>query len=140
MQRPLQQFEATLKQHGHSVTASRRTLFLALLDKEPQLIGTIVRTVSASMNRSSVYRCLELFEQLGIVRRLQKGFKQLFELTDLFQAHHHHIHCIRCGALEAIDVSTEVEHSIEQLAALHNYQPTNHVLEVEGICPNCQQR
>gem|GEM_PF-172300 len=96
MNKPLEALTATLKSHGYSVTKSRKTVFMALLDREPQSIAELTKIVGDTTDRASIYRTLELFESLNIVERLPIGWKHKFELSDAFTTHHHHATCIRC--------------------------------------------
>lgn len=89
-----------------------------------------------SVDRSSVYRAVELFERLGIVQRLNTGWKYRIELTDKFAAHHHHVTCTHCGRTVPLE-ETELEAFIEQLAARHGFQPSGHQIEIQGLCQQC---
>lgn len=130
----------TLKQQGYSVTDARKTVFLALLDKEPQTINELTKATADSLNRASLYRVIELFEQLGIVQRLQIGWKYKLELSDSFAAHHHHMSCITCGRVQPFEESAVIEFELKQLAQERGFQETGHQLEVRGVCQNCQTK
>ena len=67
------------------------------------------------VDRASVYRAVRLFEQLGIVQRLNTGWKYKIELTDKFAEHHHHLTCLQCGKTIAMGES-ELEEMISKLA------------------------
>ena len=89
-------------------------------------------------DRASVYRAVDLFERLGIVQRLNTGWKYKLELTDMFADHHHHLTCVNCGRTIAMN-ETELETAIARLAARHNFRPTSHQIEVQGLCQSCQR-
>lgn len=91
------------------------------------------------IDRASVYRAVDLFERLGIVQRLNTGWKYKLELTDKFAEHHHHLTCTSCGATLAMNES-ELEALIAKLAAAHNFKPAAHQIEIQGLCSNCQQK
>lgn len=128
----------TLKQHGYSMTAARKTVFLAMLDKEPLTMNSLTKLTGSSINRSSLYRTIELFEQLGIVERLQIGWKYKLELSDSFAAHHHHLTCVQCGRVESFEESSTIAFELKQLAMERNFTETGHQLEIRGICHACQ--
>src|ERR1700733_372533 len=94
---PLEQLKITLKAHHQSLTKSRLLIFTALEDKEPQTMHEIVAACQGQVDRASVYRTIALFERLGIVLRLQIGWKYKLELSDDFHHHHHHLTCRQCG-------------------------------------------
>lgn len=131
-----EQFRALLRASGQSITKARLSVFAALLGQEPLSMHALTEQVSG-VDRASVYRAVELFERLGIVQRLNTGWKYKVELTDKFAAHHHHLTCTRCGRAIAIS-ETDLEHAIEKLAAAHDFSPTAHQIEIQGICTNCK--
>ena len=132
----LARFAKTLKEAGHSVTKTRQIVFRGLLSEEPLSLHDLVSRC-AEVNRSSVYRTLPLFEQLGIVNRIQQGWKYTLELSEAYNTHHHHVTCIRCGATIPIIESEEIEHAIHDLASEAGYTIASHLLEIRGICAKC---
>lgn len=127
-----------LKKSGHSVTKSRQAVFNALTDTGPITMAQLVNKVRAHADRASVYRTVELFEKLGIVNRLQIGWKYKLELSDLFTEHHHHATCLQCGTILSLDEDEMLEQGISQLAQSAGFQLTAHSLEIRGICKTCQ--
>lgn len=127
-----------LKSNGHSLTKARKTVFLALLDTEPQTIAELANIVSSKVDRASVYRTVSLFEELAIIDRLQLGWKYKIELSDTFMAHHHHITCVKCGKVQSFEESRIIEFELKQLAAEGGFTETGHQLEVRGVCADCQ--
>jgi Fur family ferric uptake transcriptional regulator len=134
---PLQLLQNTLKKHQQSVTKSRQLVFTALLDQEPQTMRQLVVTCP-TIDRASVYRTIALFEQLGIVQRLQIGWKYKLELTDIFSHHHHHLTCVRCGRVIAFDESYELEQEFQRIADQNNFAMQGHQLEIQGLCSRCK--
>lgn len=128
----------TLKANGHSLTKPRETVFLALLDKEPQTIAELADSIHTKVDRASVYRIITLFEKLEIVDRLQLGWKYKIELRDSFAAHHHHITCIRCGRVQSFEESQIIAFELKQLADEAGFKEVGHHLELRGICEKCQ--
>ena len=138
MDAPRDIFEKTLKDAGYSLTTSRKAVFNALYRAEPQTMAELIKKVVPSTDRASVYRVVILFEKLGIVQRLQMGWKYKLELSDTFAAHHHHLTCVNCGKIIPLQESTELEHEIERAAKLRDFKPLAHQLEISGLCPACQ--
>lgn len=128
-------FKKLLKQNGQSVTRARLAVFGALLGQEPLSMPRLAER-AGNVNRASVYRAIELFERLGIVQRLNAGWKYRLELTDKFNEHHHHLTCLGCGRTIAIN-ETELEQLITNLAASHNFKPSSHQIEIQGLCKDC---
>lgn len=131
--------ESTLKKSGFSITKARRAVFDALESQEPQTIQSIATALSGSVNRASVYRTIALFEKLGIVQRLQLGWKYKLELSDAFHHHHHHFSCTTCGQIFTIKESPRLERQIDTLVLRLGFKPTSHQLEIQGMCKSCRR-
>jgi Fur family transcriptional regulator, ferric uptake regulator len=133
----LDAFKRLLKEQRQSVTKTRLAVFKALLDQEPLSMHQLVDRV-ADADRASVYRTIDLFERLGIVQRLNTGWKYKIELSDKFAAHHHHLTCTHCGATIPMN-EQELEAVIDKLARAHGFQPMAHQIEIQGLCGVCSQ-
>lgn len=128
----------TLKSNKYSLTTARKSVFMALLDKEPQTMAELVKIIDNKIDRASIYRVVALFEQLGIVDRLQIGWKYKLELGDAFRSHHHHITCTSCGRTQMFEESRIIEFELKQLALEADFTETGHQLELRGLCKTCQ--
>ncbi len=131
---------SVLKQHGFSVTKPRQYVFGALADSGPLSMAQLANKVHAYVDRASVYRTVELFERLGIVNRLQIGWKYKLELSDLFTEHHHHAACMDCGSVLSLEEDEALEAGIQQLAEAVGFTVTTHSLELRGLCSNCKTK
>jgi len=137
MTEPLEQLKTTLKQHRQSLTRARQVIFTALQDKEPQTMSEVVAACAGQVNRASVYRAIALFERIGIVQRLQIGWKYKLELSDAFHHHHHHLTCRRCGKTIPLPEDSQLEERLAALAATQNFAMQGHQLEIQGVCQSC---
>jgi Fe2+ or Zn2+ uptake regulation protein len=136
MASPKETFIELLRQGDSRVTKARLTVFEQLYSQEPLSMHELVQR-SQGIDRASVYRAVELFEQLGIVQRFHLGWKYKIELTDRFAAHHHHLTCLGCGKTIPIN-ERDLEHVVDELVAHHNFTPTAHQIELQGYCAACQ--
>lgn len=137
MPEPLGQLKNVLKQHRQSLTKARRTVFAALQGAEPQTMHHLVAACPA-IDRASVYRAVALFEKLGIVQRLQIGWKYKLELSDTFSHHHHHLTCLKCGRVIPFGEDKELENKLSSIAGSQNFTMQGHQLEIQGICKACK--
>ncbi len=133
----MEEFKKTLKRHGQSTTAARLMVFQALQHKEPQTMREIV-AACPGIDRASVYRTIALFERLGIVKRLQIGWKYKLELSDAFHAHHHHLTCLRCGRTTPLPEDRQLEARLHTLARGQDFHMKDHQLEIQGLCAQCR--
>ncbi len=132
-------FETELRKHGQHATKPRQAVFSVLSSQQPLSMKELVNACK-TIDRSSVYRTVDLFESLGFVRRIQRGWKYELELTDVFTEHHHHLHCLSCGRTVDIHDHKALTDSINQLAQHSGFTPTNHELEISGYCAECAAR
>ncbi len=137
MSEPLEQFKKTLKARSQSLTRTRLAVFKALQDKEPQTMREVVAACSGEVDRASVYRTIALFERLGIVQRLQIGWKYKLELSDAFHHHHHHLTCMKCGRTIPLPEDRQLEARLHTLSRSQDFIMKGHQLEIQGLCANC---
>lgn len=128
-----------LKQYGYSVTKQRQAVFAALHDQEPLSMRQVVGQCPA-IDRASVYRTIGLFEKLGIVQRLQSGWKYKLELSGAFHIHHHHATCLSCGTTIKLPEHTALEKQLREIAETHRFHLQSHQLELQGYCSNCASK
>lgn len=137
MVEPLEQLKTVLKENGQSLTKARQKVFTALQHQEPQTMHQVVEACAGKADRASVYRTIALFEQIGIVKRLQIGWKYKLELSDTFQRHHHHLTCRRCGKIIPLPEDSWLEQRLKALAGTQNFEMQDHQVEIQGICDRC---
>jgi Fur family transcriptional regulator, ferric uptake regulator len=132
-----QAFVKILKNQGYSVTKQRQFLFELLVGSEAVSMRDLCKLAAGKMDRASVYRTVAVFEKTGITHRINIGWKYKVELSDAFAEHHHHLTCLNCKRVIPIN-TTELESFIENLTRSHNFQPTEHQIEVQGCCEKCR--
>ena len=128
-----------LKASGGRMTKKRELVLCALLTMDRSASAEEVRE-RAELPESdlvTVYRNLETFESLGVLQRvpLENG-TQLFELTAPDE-HFHHLICRQCHKAERLDVC--VGHEVVSKAKTRGYSQIAHLMEVYGICEECEQ-
>ena len=129
-------FEEKLRGSGQSVTEVRKAVYAALQGQEPLSMRELVERVQGA-DKASVYRTVSLFEKLGIVQRLQTGWKYKLELTDDFHEHHHHATCLKCGKSFILPENTSLESEVSQLVNGLGFVIKSHQLEIQGYCKSC---
>ncbi len=103
-------------------------------------MADIVKAVGGTVDRASVYRTIALFEQLGIVQRLNTGWKYKLELANEFQDHHHHMTCVQCDSIIPFHEGVELENLLQQIADTHGFELLGHQLELRGKCRSCSAK
>lgn len=137
MVEPYDQLKTVLRGHKLSVTQSRIKVFQALYGQPPLTVAQLATACQSSVDRASVYRITALYEELGIVQRLPYGWKYKLELSDQFEAHHHHATCSRCHQTLHLSEDERLETYLTHLANQLAFRITSHQVELTGYCRNC---
>jgi Fur family transcriptional regulator, stress-responsive regulator len=131
---------AALRERGLRVTPQRLLIHRALteLDRhasaEQVLEALSERLPNASL--PTVYATLELFEELGIVRRVAASSG--VALWDPRPERHHHFVCRRCGAIEDVDAPLDVDR-VMRAARGRGLRPYEAELVLTGLCAACSR-
>ena len=131
-----ERFKTQLKLAGYSLTKPRLAVFKAMADHALSM-AELQTALQGSLDRASLYRTLGLFERLEIVQVVGQGKYRRFELSDSYNAHHHHLNCTRCGRVETIEAPA-IERELNTLALSHGFLAANHQVELSGICRTCE--
>ncbi|MDD5050370.1 MAG: transcriptional repressor [Candidatus Pacebacteria bacterium] len=132
-------FPALLRNTGLKATPGRVSL-LKLLSKErkPLTVEAIKKKAGGKIDTVTLYRALEDFADVGIVRRVDFEHSHAHYEIVAGRKHHHHIICKKCEKVEDVDVCEfeGVEKSV--LGQTRNFSSImNHSLEFFGICNQC---
>lgn len=130
-----------LKAAGHRLTKARLTLLAVLEAERGHLTSSQaleqVEQIDPSIGRASVFRTLDLFTRLGIVRPTYINTSLTPTYVLLNGGHHHHIICGDCQTVfEFEDCGLEaLAHDLESALGV---QIDGHLLEFYGTCADCQ--
>jgi Fe2+ or Zn2+ uptake regulation protein len=129
---------ARIRARGMRVTPQRLLIHRALRELDRHVTADELReAVSEKLPNASaptVYAALELFEELGAVRRVPvTGGPALF---DPRVDPHQHVHCRRCGAVADLDVHVETGAALKA-ARGRGFHPDAAELVVSGLCSEC---
>ncbi|HYO29735.1 MAG TPA: Fur family transcriptional regulator [Thermomicrobiales bacterium] len=128
---------ARLRRAGQRATPQRLVILGALRAGEHLSADEVfarVEPLLPAVNRSTVYRTLELFRDLGLVSEtdLGAGVRQ-FELLD---GRHHHLVCRVCGGRTELDDAL-VAPLREAIRARHGFTAGIDHLALFGRCATC---
>ncbi len=130
---------AKIRGSGYKATPKRR-IILAILRRatRPLTAQELFRLLGSSVvNRSTVYRTLQLLVQEKMVEVSENGrHEERFEL--IRERHHHHLLCERCG--HTVDVRCRVPAKIVgQWEQRYRFRIRSHGGDVFGLCSSCQK-
>ena len=128
-----------LRRRGQRVTPQRLVLHRVLRERDTHVTAEeALRAVGRQLPNVSlptIYATFELFEELGLVRRVaMEGGPALF---DSRIEEHNHVACRRCGRVE--DIEVPVDDAPARLAAREaGYEPERTDVVVVGLCSACR--
>lgn len=137
----LEGFSRALHDSGYRVTDPRLAVAKVLLEAEDWLAAEEIhrraRVHHPGLGLVTVYRTLDLLDELGRVRRihLEDGCYG-FVRTEL--AHGHHLVCRGCQQVVEFPGSEDLDGLMERLAGQTGFVIDDHMLELLGVCPGCQ--
>lgn len=137
------QVELQLFEHDARYTKGRRAVVNALAEAPgPMSAAELAGVVGDTVPLSSLYRTLSILEEVGVVTN-HPGARGMtrFELDEWLTGHHHHLVCVSCGRVSDIEVPAGEEERLRTLvtevAGLAAFTPSDHALEIEGVCSEC---
>lgn len=140
---PVPEWKDRLRGQAGRVTRSRQMVLDTLRRlQRPTTPKQIAEALpKASCDLATVYRSLTLFEEMGVVRRVDFGDRQArFEIADADPDghHHHHLVCRECERIVKLDdcILADLE---ARLAREHGFVEIMHRLEFFGVCSTCQE-
>jgi Fe2+ or Zn2+ uptake regulation protein len=127
-----------LRERGLRATSQRVVMHRLLRDRNRHLSAEELLSEASEqlpgVSLPTVYATLELFEQLGIVRRVNGGGGTL--LWDTRSDTHHHMICRNCGRVEDMETPVDLD-SARRSAARAGFQPDRAEVVVSGLCADC---
>lgn len=129
---------ATLRARGYRITPQRQLVLDAvttLRHGTPDEICAEVQRTASGVNLSTVYRALELLEEIGMVTHthLGHGAPTYHAAT---AAEHLHLVCRACGGITETDVQL-ADTLVERLAERHGFQTDVAHFSIYGRCRAC---
>jgi Fur family ferric uptake transcriptional regulator len=134
-----QTWDDALRASGHRVTPQRQLVLEAVTKLEhatPEEIYAEVRQTAVGLNVSTVYRTLELLEQIGLVTHTHLGHgAHRYHLAA--DAQHIHLVCRGCGGITELDPAA-VRPLVNALESEHGFETDVGHLTVFGTCAQCR--
>jgi len=132
--------DRVLREHGLRATPQRRLVLTAVAElghATPEQVCDFVHGRTGSLNLSTVYRALELLEELGVVSHthLQHG-SPTYQVAD--HADHLHLVCRRCGGVTEAELDL-ARPLVAAVVAGHDFQTDLAHLSLHGVCGKCRR-
>ena len=141
----------SFRQRGLRITEPRKAILDVLSNTADHLsaeeIFGKVHQIYPNIGLTTVYRNLDLLEEMGIIAKFHFGDgRSRYELVQSPQkpGHHHHLVCTGCKQIidydDFVDEEVELLKKVEQvLSNTHNFQITGHIIQFYGVCNSCRK-
>jgi len=128
-----------LKAKGYRLTPQRRVILDILHQEGAHLtaddIYEQVKDKVAGVNRSTVYRTLELLESLGLTVKAELHGAHVYHHAE--EGHHHHLKCRACG--KVFELPEEALTALEKsLLEKQGFAADLHHHVITGLCSDCR--
>jgi Fur family ferric uptake transcriptional regulator len=138
MNNKIEAWDRRLRSAGFRITPQRQLVLEAvttLRHSTPEDILLEVQQTASGVNLSTVYRTLEVLEQVGLVTHahIDHGSPTYHVVED---APHIHLVCSRCQAVESID-SDDFEKFSSKLEGHKGFVVNISHVALHGLCKNC---
>jgi Fur family transcriptional regulator, ferric uptake regulator len=129
----------TLQEKGYKLTPQRRLIVDIIHDAAEHLsaenIIAQVQTKMPGVNKSTIYRTLDILEETGCVVKSESEDHFIYHHAE--EGHHHHLVCHKCG--KTIACSENLFLNIEKnLAQQYGFKADFKHLLINGLCRDCQ--
>lgn len=132
------EWQDELRSRGYRLTPQRQLVLDAvrrLGHSTPDEIAEAVQADAASVNLSTVYRTLDLLEEVGLVTHTHLGHgSPTYHPAD--ESDHVHLVCQRCGDVQAVPASL-VEPFVGSLRDSTGFQVNVAHVAMHGRCAGC---
>ena len=131
----------TLEREGFRAGSARRSV-VELLGRQhcclsAKEITAALHDQGREIGVASVYRALEVLDDLKLVQRLDAGEGVVrYEPAHAGGDHHHHIVCDTCGTVASYE-DEGLEQAIGSLASRLSWNVDSHDVVLRGRCPRC---
>lgn len=104
-----------------------------------QEIHAQLRDGDSAVGLATVYRTLQAMASAGEVDTLRSDDGEISYRRCGEQGHHHHVVCRSCGFTVDVD-DAPVRAWADEVAARHGFGQVEHLVEVFGVCADCQAK
>jgi Fur family transcriptional regulator, ferric uptake regulator len=131
-----------LNQKGLRMTRPRQVV-LSILEKapiplSPQTIYQHSLKTHQPIGLVTVYRTLDLLAEFDLVRRVH-NHDECDGYVLASPGHHHHLICRNCNKAVEFTGSEDLSAIVQRVQRQTGYQVDDHLLELYGLCPACQE-
>jgi Fur family ferric uptake transcriptional regulator len=129
-----------LRLNGHKLTPQRHIILKVIAASHDRLTAEAIfeksRLIDQGIGRITVYRTLDLLNQLNLVCRVHSEDGCRSYLMRRPEEHHHHLICSGCG--KVVDFTNcSLADTEKRLSRESGFDIKGHLLEFYGLCGDC---
>lgn len=138
-----EEFKARLRERGFRMTPQRE-MVLDVLHRQTghvtaEEVYDQVHQMSEAVDISTVYRTLELLNEMGLVGISDaEGDQRRYELLTV-HGPHVHMRCAQCG-VEVVVPQAEMRETLDAMAQRYGFYPDLDHVVISGLCKACRAR
>ena len=140
----VEEIKKIFEDNNQKFTKQRELIFNILKNSSqkhltPEELFSIVHKDHKQVGIATIYRTLNIFEELGIVNKQEfTDQAYTYELIDPTQDHHDHIICTSCGKILE-DEFLSVDEVKKSLKDQYDFDLSYYSLRIYGICSDCKK-
>ncbi|NBG87635.1 Fur family transcriptional regulator [Isachenkonia alkalipeptolytica] len=135
-----------LKEKGSKLTPQRRATLNVIIENKGEHLNTeeiyeLVRKDCPEIGLATVYRTLQLLEEMDIISRinLDDGCSRYEIKTDDEDHQHHHLICQECSKIIEVKIDL-LDHLEKEIEKEYDFDIKDHKLKFFGLCTDCKQK
>ena len=130
-----------IQKKGLKRTSQRDLILDVFLRTEEHLsnedLYQLVKKEDPTVGQTTVYRTLKILTEAGLAREVRFGDGRTHYEHNYKHQHHDLMICSECGKIIEF-FSAELEALQDEMAAEHDFEITQHLLRIIGICSECR--
>lgn len=139
-QQILKQFKKHLKRENLKYTKEREVILSEVLKRKDHFdadeLAADLRKDNFKVSRATVYRTLDILDELGVVNKATLGHKHNHFENMVGRKHHDHLVCVSCDkVIEFVD--EEIEQKQLEVCKKFGFEIKSHNLQIFGFCSHC---
>jgi Fur family ferric uptake transcriptional regulator len=131
----------SLEAEGYRLTTARHVIVETMVNSGQHCsadeLVDLVREINPGVGRMTVYRTLDLFCRLGLVRPFYPGTGAA-RYVIMESGHHHHLICNSCARIIEVDDCDLEKITQERIGQQFDFEVQGHLLEFFGLCGQCR--
>ncbi len=140
----LDKFKEIIRENSLKFTSQREAILQTLYENPEHFTSEnlylLLRQKYPDINIgiATVYRTLALLEENGLVSSISLGVQgKKFEIAN--KPHHDHLICEVCGKIVEFE-NEKIEYLQEEIAQENGFALTSHLMQLYGVCRECQKK